>query len=248
MRTITSKGIIIKETNSGEADKFITVLLKDYGKMSIYCKGARNTKSKFVSATSIFSYCEFVIFIGSKTPTLASIDLVNNFYDIRLDYDKLVICSYFIEMCNKLILTDENCDDFIRLLYVAFKNIVKTDSNANLIKVVFEFKFLYILGIYPANSFCGTCNKMYDEFTGKIFFDINGLLCYNCGQNSKQKHIGIDDSIVYVINFILNTHISRVFNFTISAHTLNKLESCSTLFINGNINEQFKSIDYMLGK
>ncbi len=246
MRTLTSKGIIIKETKSGEADKFITVLLKDYGKYTIFCKGARNTKSKFLASTSIFSYCEFVVFLGAKTPTLISADLIESFYNIRLSYDSLIIASYFVEVCDKLILSDQNCDDSIRLLYVALNNLTKNNAVFSLIKTVFEFKFLEIMGIYPANNFCGTCNKTYEDFSYKVFFDINGLLCYNCCQNSLEKAILIDDSIVYLINHILKTDISKVFNFKISDKTLKKLEQCSTLFIQSNVDEKFKSMDYVI--
>lgn len=248
MRTLTEKGIVIKETYSGESDKFITVLLKNYGKISIFCKGARNAKSKFLASTSLFSYSEFVIFLGAKTPTLSSSNLIENFFDLRLDYDTFVISSYFAEVCDKLILQEINCDDYIRLLYVAFKNLIKKNSNINLIKVVFELKFLYIMGIYPANDFCGSCNKNYDDFSDKVFFDINGLLCYNCRQNTSEKYIAINESILFIINYILNTNISRVFNFSISETNLKKLEKCSTLFIRENISVNLKTINYMLGK
>ncbi len=248
MRTLTSKGIIIKETNSGEADKFITILLKDHGKVTVFCKGARNTKSKFLSSTSIFSYCEFVLFLGAKTPTLISSSLIESFYDLRLDYDRLVIATYFSKISETLILQEVNCDDFIRLLYVAFNNLTKDTQNIYLVKVVFEFKFLEILGVYPASNFCGNCNKDFEDFSNKVFFDINGILCYNCRQNYLGKSILIDNSIVYIINFILNAEINKVFNFTTSDETLKKLQDCSTLFMSSNIAENFNTVLNMLGK
>ncbi len=248
MRTLTSKGIIIKETKSGEADKFITVLLKDYGKMTVFCKGARNTKSKFLASTSLFSYCEFVLFLGAKTPTLSSAHLIESFYNIRLDYDTLILASYFLEISDKLILADENCDDQIRLLYVALNNIIKPEADLSLIKTVFEFKLLEIMGIFPANNFCGNCNKDYQDFYNKVFFDNNGLLCYNCRQNYNEKSIAINDSVVYVLNYILNTEISKVFNFNTSDDTKRKLVQCVSLFMKSNIDESFKTIEYMIGK
>ncbi len=248
MRTLTAKGIIVKETKSGEADKFITVLLKDYGKMTVFCKGARNTKSKFLASTSLFSYCEFVIFTGAKTPSLLQIDLIESFYNIRLDYDTLSYASYFTEISDKLILSDVNCDDHIRLLYVAFKNLTKENANIDLVKVTFELKFLELMGMYPAHNFCGCCNEEVNELSGKVFFDINGLLCYNCRQNHLEKSILIDNSFIYILNYILNTDISKVFNYTISEHTINLLSNATTLFIRGNIAENFKSMSFMLGK
>lgn len=255
MRTITSKGIVIKETPSGEGDKFITVLLKEYGKVTIFCKGARNTKSKFLSSTSVFSYCEFVVFLGAKTPTLASAELIDSFYNIRIDYDCLVVGAYFLEICDKMTMQEENCDDTIRLLYVALNNLIKANAVYDFVKTVFELKLLELMGMYPAHNFCGNCNKEYVEFSNKVFFDNNGILCYNCRQSFNQeniaynnKYILINDSVIYVLNYIFNTEISKVFNFTISEDTKIKLEQCVSLFINANIDEKFVTKKYMSGK
>ncbi len=248
MRTLTEKGIIIRETASGESDKFITVLLKEHGKMNIYCKGARNIKSKFLASTSCFSYCEFVIFMGSKTPSLLQVDLIESFYNLRLDYDTLSYAQYFAEMANKLILSNVNCDDFIRLLYVALTNLTKTNINIDLVKIIFELKFLELMGIYPAHNFCGNCNNSVDSASGKVFFDINGLLCYNCRQNHFEKTIFIDASVVYVLNFINEADIKKVFNFSVSEQTIALLKKCNKLFIDANISENFKSMTFMIGK
>lgn len=250
MRTITATGIVIKEVNSGEADKFITVLLKDYGKMTIFCKGARNTKSKFLAGASIFSYSEFVIFMGAKTPTLCSVSLIESFYNLRLSYDNLVCASYFTQMADKLILTDVNTDDFIRLIFIALKKLCKDDANINFVMSVFEFKFLEILGIFPASHFCGNCNKSFLDFVdeNKVFFDLNGLICYNCSQKSDEQKILVDYSTIYVINYILDADIKDVFNFTTSEETLLKLKRCVKLFIKENIDETFKSLEFLNNK
>ncbi len=248
MRTLTEKGIIIRETASGESDKFITILLKEHGKINIFCKGARNTKSKFLASTSCFSYCEFVIFMGSKTPSLLQVDLIESFYNLRLDYDTLSYAQYFAEMANKLILSNVNSDDFIRLLYVALNNLTKPNINIDLVKIIFELKFLELMGMYPAHNFCGNCNDGVDNNSGKVFFDINGVLCYNCRQNHLEKSIFIDNSVVYVLNYINQTDISKVFNFTVSEQTINILKKCNKLFMDGNISENFKSITFMIGK
>lgn len=242
-RTITAVGIVLKETNSGESDKFITVLLKGYGKMSVFCKGARNTKSKFLASTSTFCYSEFVIYTGAKTKTLASASLINSFYNLRLSYDRLSIASYFSEMSDKLILTDSDCDDYIRLLYVSYKKLCDGILNEDLIMSIFEFKFLELSGMFPAVKFCGTCNSKLSDFVdfNKVFFDLNGLLCYDCNQKSNTNKVLVNLSIIQALNYILDNPISSIFNFTISDENIRILKNCASLFIRDNIDETFKS-------
>lgn len=43
MGLIRTKGLVIKETAVGEADKIITLLTEDIGRVSVSCRGARKT-------------------------------------------------------------------------------------------------------------------------------------------------------------------------------------------------------------
>lgn len=45
MRTFSSEGIVLKRTNYGEADRIVTVLTKEYGKLSCLAKGVRKMTS-----------------------------------------------------------------------------------------------------------------------------------------------------------------------------------------------------------
>ena len=89
------RGIIIRENFSGEADKFLTVFAKDVGKISVYAKGARNTKSKFLAASSLFTYADFMVRTATKTPTLLSADVIENFYNSKINSNKRLIGCIF---------------------------------------------------------------------------------------------------------------------------------------------------------
>ncbi len=242
MSTLKGYGIVISETNVGESNKLITVLLKDYGKISISCKGARNTKSKFLSGTQLFSYGEFVIFLGRGFNSLVSVDLIESFYNIRKDYDKLCYGYYFLEMVNKLLLYGEPCNDFILLLAKALKNLAKDNCNSTLVCVVFELKFLHLYGHQPASDFCYSCNKEIDNFGSKIYFGSYGILCKECGRVVNDK-ILVNKTIVYVINFIISKDLNNIFSFEIPQEDVIKLYNCTKLFIKNNMDAKFVSLD-----
>ena len=44
MTISTIRGIVIKETFSGDSDKYIIIFAKDIGKVSVFAKGARKLK------------------------------------------------------------------------------------------------------------------------------------------------------------------------------------------------------------
>ena len=57
-------GVVLRELQMKESDKVITVLTRELGVISIYAKGAMRLKNKFHSSTGLFTYSEFVIFVG----------------------------------------------------------------------------------------------------------------------------------------------------------------------------------------
>lgn len=143
------RGIIIRENFSGEADKFLTVFAKDVGKISVFAKGARNTKSKFLAASSLFTYADFMIRTATKTPTLLSADVIESFYNIRTDLSSAAYASYFAEFIDKAVIDNVADNNALLLLLKSLQKLSKNNSNARLIGCIFQLRLLDILGYRP---------------------------------------------------------------------------------------------------
>lgn len=143
------RGIIIRENFSGEADKFLTVFAKDVGKISVFAKGARNTKSKFLAASSLFTYADFMIRTATKTPTLLSADVIESFYNIRTDLSATAYASYFAEFIDKAVIDNVADNNALLLLLKSLQKLSKNNSNARLIGCIFQLRLLDILGYRP---------------------------------------------------------------------------------------------------
>lgn len=148
MAAVKIRGLIIRENFSGEADKFITVFAKDTGKISVFCRGARNTKSKFLASTALFTYGDFIIRTATKTPTLISADVIDNFYALRADYDKTVFASYFVEFIDKSFL-ENVADNNILLLTVRTLKKMCSNCNTKLTACVYLLKLMEFAGYQP---------------------------------------------------------------------------------------------------
>lgn len=58
MRSLGTQGIVLKRLNYGEADRIVTLLTSDYGKLRIMAKGVRRPKSKLAGGIELFSVNE----------------------------------------------------------------------------------------------------------------------------------------------------------------------------------------------
>lgn len=143
------RGIIIRENFSGEADKFLTIFAKDKGKFSVFAKGARNTKSKFLAASSLFTYADFVVRTATKTPSLLSCDVIENFYNLRNNLSTVAYASYFAEFIDKAFIDNVADNDALLLLLKSMQKLTKKSSNARLTGCIFQLRLLNIMGYCP---------------------------------------------------------------------------------------------------
>ena len=98
------EGIIISEKDYSETSKIINVLTKDRGIIGIMCKGAQTLKSPFRSVTGKLIYGYFnVYYKKDKLSTLISVDIINNFKNIKKDIENLLGKKVYLELFVKVI-------------------------------------------------------------------------------------------------------------------------------------------------
>ena len=92
------RGVVIKENFSGDSDKYIVIFAKNIGKISVFAKGARKLKSKFLAGTALFTYGDFIVKESRGKYYLDSVDIIENFYGLRNDIFTLAYGTYFLEV------------------------------------------------------------------------------------------------------------------------------------------------------
>lgn len=207
MSTIKIRGIIIKESPVGESDKYLTIFTKDRGKLIIRARGAKNSKSKYLTA-QLFAYCDFVIYSGKNFYSLTQIELLESFYNLRLNYDSLMIAYNIISMVDNYFtgsIDNEESSDILLLILKSLKRLTKKGIDQNLIQSVFTIKFLQIVGLAP------TLDYQY----------VYGL----------DQPIKINTDIFLTLNYILNSDVHNVYSFYTSSKVQKALENLCKLFL-----------------
>lgn len=94
MKQIVTKGIILRRINYGEADRIVTFLTPDHGKVVLRAKGVRRVKSKLAGGIELFSVSS-ITFIegkqGSAMGTLVSTRLDTYFGIIITDISRTMV-------------------------------------------------------------------------------------------------------------------------------------------------------------
>lgn len=145
MKRISTKAIILKRVNFEEADRILTAITLDQGKMSLFAKGVRRAKSKLAGGLELFSVSDVVYIDGkSELKTIVSTRLDRHFTDITKDMSATMMAYEFLKLIDQN--TQDSCDEqFFYLLEHSLESLSEHESSV-LTKTWFFVQLLKITG------------------------------------------------------------------------------------------------------
>jgi len=108
VKTITTRAIVLRRTNFGEADRILQLLTPE-GRRSVMAKGVRKEKSKLAGGIELFAVTDVVLGEGKgELGILTSARLVHFYRHIIEDYDRLQFGYFVIQQITR---ASENVDE-----------------------------------------------------------------------------------------------------------------------------------------
>ncbi len=240
--TMRTDGIVIREQNTGEQDRLVTILTKEKGVIKAFVNGGRNPKNKNVSSTGLFCYSDFsvdktkkdVYFIKEATPKKV-------FFSLRQDIIDLSLAQYLSELAYELAPREEEAGEFLPLLLNSLHLIATKSKDVVLVKTVAELRMLTLSGYMPQLVACKKCGqfeteKMYlDSFTGELF-------CHDCRPASKVHEM--NSGVVRAMRHICLSDNAKIFSFTLPSESLACLSEISEKYLLNITNRKFKTLAF----
>ena len=223
MKLIKVKGIVIRESTYKDNDKIITILTDSIGKVSVIAKGAKKTNSPYLASSQYLVYSEFVLYQNTGYFYLNSASVINTFYNLRIDLDKLQIVSELTKLINSV--TDENqdCEKILKLFLNTIYALDKLDKDKKLIVNAFKIKLFTLLGFAPRQDKCANCSKLLldaeEEFVYYNYVD-NVFLCENCkGIGDSRSVIRLTKATFNAIFYVIRSDLKKMFSFELKSYT-----------------------------
>lgn len=149
MKTLAAQAIILRRIDYGEADRILTFLTQEYGKIHVIAKGVRKSKSKLAGGIELFSVSE-VHFIKGKSGmgTLTSTRLIRHYGGIVKDLRRTEAAYAMLKKVDKIIEDDTGQEYFV----VLHESLAALDNQAirpELTEISFVMRVLTLLGYAP---------------------------------------------------------------------------------------------------
>ena len=149
LNQIVTRGIVLARTNYGEADRIVTMLTPDNGKLRLMAKGVRRSKSKLAGGIELFSVSEISFIRGrGDISTLTSTRLQTHYGNIVKHIDRTMAGYDLIKQINKAT-EDEPEPTYFTLLDDALRALNDETVPEQLIRTWFAAQLLRMGGHEP---------------------------------------------------------------------------------------------------
>jgi len=242
---VRTEGIITKEVKYGDTSRIVTIITKDFGKISAIANNVRTGKARLLSGLSLFVYSEIVLYEGKGKNGLFRINEINviePFKNIRESIDKMAYASYFAEVTNKTVAENSPDNELLRLLLNTLYVLNTDGADFELLKTVFEIKTAQICGYAPSFFPCGKCGS--DD--NIIYLDpIGGCgCCERCGMLLK-KSLFLNNTVRDLWDYIQNSGLKQGISVSAQKDVVEYLSRLTESYLSVQLDYEFKTLKFL---
>jgi DNA repair protein RecO (recombination protein O) len=170
--------------------------------------------------------------------------VINSFYSIREEMERVSYGYYMLEMVDKSLGDEQKSEKLFLLLQKGLEILSHLKEDFLKFIVGYEIKFVSFLGYRPVLDRCVSCEG---KTSNKAKFSIKngGLICPNCFSEDFTA-INIDRNIYNTINDFLYTKLEDIGRIHITEKSLLKLHNILIKYILYNIDrKRFNSLNWI---
>src|ERR1700733_11093515 len=132
MPTYRDEGVVLRTHKLGEADRIVTLLTRQHGKVRAVAKGVRRTASKFGARLEPFMVADLQLYEGRSLDIVTQAESVGSYgAEITADYGAYTAASAMVETADKLTDAEPSLQQYL-LLVGALRSLSKSEHGASL--------------------------------------------------------------------------------------------------------------------
>ncbi len=155
MKSLKIRGIILKRSNFGEADKLVTIFSRDHGKMKVLAKGVRRIKSRRAAHLELFNFVEVLLHHGKTFDSITEVKTLDDYSPAKKDLKLSGYLFYTSEVLDKILPEHQPHPDLFVLFLSTLSDLSNLGANSQGQELVKKFviQLLWDLGYLPKGQY-----------------------------------------------------------------------------------------------
>ena len=171
---LVTRGIVLRDTDTRDADKILTLLTAEQGKIAVIARGARRKGCKFAACAQPLAYSEWTLHKKGQWYYANEGSTIELFNGLRSELDAMALGFYLAELTEGVITEESPQQELLSLLLNGLYAISTLHKPLPLVKAAFECRLLCLAGYEPLADACAYCGRL--RRTGRaVFSPVPGL-------------------------------------------------------------------------
>ena len=240
---LNTKALVLREVKYKDADKILTVLTADEGKLTVKARGALRKSCKYAAASQILCYSDMTLFGNKGKWSLNEAQTIEQFLPLREDIEYLALANYFADLLDAVSDEDSPNPEVLQLglnsLFALSRKLYKIEH----IKAVFELRLMCLSGFEPDLYGCVACGE---EMPSDALFSLKGgvMHCRGCSPGSVGISMPASADTIEAMRFICLADPKKIFSFSIPESSEKQLCDIAEAYVASQLERGFSSLDY----
>jgi len=173
--------IVLRHVNYRDNDRMVTLLSPTRGRIDAIIRNCRKPKSHNLNSGELFALGDYMLHENGGHMTVTSVRLIETFYPLRSDYDRLTCGIYLLNLAEAAAEPEQPDQELFMLLLHTLSRLTFSDQEWKPLLAGFLLHFSACQGFKPRLNHCVFCGKRLAE-EEPVFFDSEegGTVCEAC--------------------------------------------------------------------
>lgn len=214
MKSYTVEAIVLRLRPLGEADRILTLLSRERGKLHAVAKGSRRTASRFGARLDFFNRVTLSLHAGRSLDVItgarslmersAAGDRAGSFWERLVEPEAYALASYVAEVIDALSEPDMPVPDVFDLL-CELREAIAAGVPAASLGAAMDLRLLSVLGLAPELDACARCgsplgNRPLAGGRARLAPGSGGLVCRRCAIEETGVGSDVSQGATYAVS------------------------------------------------
>jgi len=244
MPTYSDEGVVLRRIDYGEADRILTVLTREHGKIGVIARGVRKAQSRLASRTDLFVRSRMQLARGrGDLDVLTQAEPVSTLVHTS-DARRAACAALCAELADRVLESHHPDAEIYQLLVDALAACADVSRDPRAAVVWFERRMIDRLGYAPQLQRCAACERMLPEETAWFSAAAGGLLCEQCASRDLDA-IACPVRAIKVLRTAATGETNLWSRLRIDAPTLSTLERVVEAELAYHLDRRLRSFDVL---
>jgi DNA repair protein RecO (recombination protein O) len=176
--TYRDEAVILRTHKLGEADRIVTMLSRQHGKIRAVAKGVRRTSSRFGSRLEPFMVADLQLFAGRSLDIVQQAESLGSYgAAIAVHYDRYTAANAMVETADRLSDAEATTEQYL-LLVGGLRALSLGEHSARSILDSYLLRVMSLSGWAPSLSDCARCSLPGPHVA--FVSQLGGMVCGDC--------------------------------------------------------------------